>query len=65
MPPHQGLGSLTMHLFTRREIVRLLCASGFEIVAVRPVSLRADGAVRWPRWFGWLRSYGYLIAARR
>src|SRR5438105_1908839 len=25
MPPHQGLGSLTMHLFTRREIMQLLC----------------------------------------
>lgn len=23
MPPHQGLGSLTMHLFTRGEVVRL------------------------------------------
>jgi SAM-dependent methyltransferase len=64
MPPHQGLGSLTMHLFTRREVVRLLCDAGFEIAAVRPVSLRADGVVRWPRSFGWLRSYGYLIAAR-
>jgi SAM-dependent methyltransferase len=65
MPPHQGLGSLTMHLFTRREIVRLLCDAGFEIMTVRPVSLRADGLVRCPWCFGRLRGYGYLIAARR
>jgi ubiquinone/menaquinone biosynthesis C-methylase UbiE len=64
MPPHQGLGSLTMHLFTRGEVVRLLRDAGFEIVEVRPVSLGADGVVRKPWWFGWLRSYGYLIAAR-
>ncbi len=65
MPPHQGLGSLTMHLFTRREIVRLLRQAGFTMAAVHPVSLRPDGAVRLPWWFGRLRSYGYLIAARK
>jgi ubiquinone/menaquinone biosynthesis C-methylase UbiE len=65
MPPHQGLGSLTMHLFTRREIVRLLRDVGFDVVTVRPVSLRHDGAVPLPWWFGRLRSYGYLIAARK
>ena len=65
MPPHQGLGSLTMHLFTRREILRSLRDAGFEVVAVRPISLATDGVVRLPWWFGWLRSYGYLIAARK
>jgi ubiquinone/menaquinone biosynthesis C-methylase UbiE len=65
MPPHQGLGSLTMHLFTRRESVRLLHDVGFQTATVRAVSLRQDGVVRCPRWFGWLRSYGYLIAARK
>ena len=65
MPPHQGVGRLTMHLFTRREIVRLLGSCGFEIVEVRPLGLRADGRLRCPWWFGRLRSYGYLIAARK
>lgn len=65
MPPHQGLGSLTMHLFTRREIVRLLRDTGFEVGVVRPLSLRPNGLVRWAWWFDWLRSYGYLIAARK
>jgi ubiquinone/menaquinone biosynthesis C-methylase UbiE len=65
MPPHQGLGSLTMHLFTRREIVRLLRDAGFTITAIRPVSLREDGRVPLPWWFGRLRSYGYLISARK
>jgi SAM-dependent methyltransferase len=65
MPPHEGLGSLTMHLFTRREIARLLRAAGFELLEVRPISLRPDGRLRC-RWFlGGLRAYGYLIAARK
>jgi hypothetical protein len=29
------------------------------------VSLRPDGRVRWAWWLGWLRAYGYLIAAQR
>jgi SAM-dependent methyltransferase len=65
MPAHQGVGRLTMHLFTRREIERLLQAAGFAIVEVRPLSLRGDGRVACPWWFGRLRSYGYLIAARK
>jgi SAM-dependent methyltransferase len=65
MPPHQGLGTLTMHLFTRREIVRLTRSAGFELVTVRPLSLRPDGRLRCPWWLAGLRSYGYLIAARK
>jgi ubiquinone/menaquinone biosynthesis C-methylase UbiE len=65
MPPHQGAGPMVMHLFTRREIVRELAAARFRIEEVRPVSLRADGKVRWPIFFGDSRAYGYLIAARK
>lgn len=65
MPPHDGIGRVTMHLFTRREIVKLLQSVGFEIVEVRPLSLRPNGRLSAAWWFGWLRSYGYLIAARK
>jgi SAM-dependent methyltransferase len=65
MPVHQGVAGLTLHLFTRREAVRLLAAAGFRVLAVRPVSLRADGRLPFPAWFGWLRAYGYLLAAER
>ncbi len=63
MPAHDGLPPLTMHLFSRREAVRLLRGAGFRVAEVRPVSLRADGALPWPGWFGGLRAYGYLLAA--
>ena len=65
MPPHSGGAGWPMHLFTRREVRRLLVGAGFEIVKIEPVSLRADGRLPWPGWFGWLRAYGYLVAARK
>jgi len=65
MPVHQGVAGLTLHLFTRREAVRLLEGAGFRLREVRPVSLRADGRLPWPWWFGGWRAYGYLIAAER
>jgi SAM-dependent methyltransferase len=61
MPAHQGLGPMPMHLFTRREVERLLRGVGFEIVEVR--SIAVDGTSS--RWLSRLRAYGYLIAARR
>jgi SAM-dependent methyltransferase len=65
MPPHQGIGRLTLHLFTRGEAVRLLRDSGFRIVEVRPISTRADGRLAWPWLFGGLRAYGWLIGVER
>jgi SAM-dependent methyltransferase len=65
MPVHQGIAGLSLHLFTRGEVVRLLRAAGFRIREVRPIGLRDDGKLPRPGWLGWLRSYGYLIAAER
>jgi hypothetical protein len=65
MPPHRGIGGLTLHLFTRGDAVRLLRACGFWVMEVQPVSLRTDGRVRWYPLFGWLRAYGFLIAAEK
>lgn len=65
MPRHHGLADLALHHFTRREAVRMLRAVGFRLLEVCPISLRHDGRLTWPWWFGSLRTYGYLIAARR
>jgi ubiquinone/menaquinone biosynthesis C-methylase UbiE len=65
MPPHGDMPPLALHLFTRREALRLLRGAGFTIREIRPVSLTVDGKLRWPRWFGWLRAYGYLLAAEK
>jgi SAM-dependent methyltransferase len=65
MPPHQGLAGLTLHLFTRREAVRLLTGAGFRVAEVWAVGLGPGGRLRWPFWFGRLRAYGYLLAAEK
>jgi ubiquinone/menaquinone biosynthesis C-methylase UbiE len=65
MPAHQGISVWTLHVFTRSETKRLLRRAGFEIRELLPVGLRTDGRVPFPRWFGRLRAYGYLIAATR
>jgi SAM-dependent methyltransferase len=65
MPPHQGLAGLTLHLFTRREVVRLLRSVGFRIREVKAFGLRPDGRLPCPWWFSGLRAHGYLIAAQR
>jgi SAM-dependent methyltransferase len=65
MPVHQGIAGLTLHLFTRREACRMLTDAGFRLLEVRPVSLRPDGRLPCPAWFGWLRAYGYLLAAEK
>jgi SAM-dependent methyltransferase len=65
MPVHQGIAGLILHLFTRREACRLVTDAGFRLLEVQPISLRADGRLRCPAWFGWLRAYGYLLAAEK
>jgi SAM-dependent methyltransferase len=65
MPVHQGIAGLTLHLFSRREAVRLLRGVGFRVLEVQPVSLRPDGRLRAAWCLGGLRAYGYLLAAER
>ncbi len=65
MPVHQGVTGLTLHLFTRGETVRLMRACGFRLREVRLVGLGPSDELARPYWFGWLRAYGYLIAAER
>jgi SAM-dependent methyltransferase len=65
MPVHQGIAGLTLHLFTRREVVRLVRGAGFRPIKVRPVGLGPDGRLSHPWWFGRLRAYGFLLAAEK
>lgn len=65
MPPHLGVGSITMHLFTRREITRLLRSAGLRPLEIHPVSHHADGRLCCPWFLPRLRCYGYLIAAQK
>lgn len=63
MPAHEQATGWPMHLFTRRELCRLLTDVEFQLLDVRPIGLH--GELSWPSWFGGLRAYGYLLAARK
>jgi SAM-dependent methyltransferase len=65
MPVHHGIAGLSLHLFTRSEAVRMLREARFRILEVSPVSLNPPGKPARVRPFGWLRAYGYFIAAER
>lgn len=65
MEHHDGQTGWPMHLFTAGETVALLRAAGFRSAEVRFVSARPDGRLPWPWLFGWVRAYGFLVAARR
>lgn len=64
-PPHQGLGRLRMHLFSRRGIVHLLHSCGLRVRRIVPVGLRTDGRLPWPWLAPAIRAQGYLICAQR
>lgn len=56
MPVHQGIAGLTLHLFTRREVVRLVSNAGFRIVEILPVGLGPGSRLCCPWWQGGLRA---------
>jgi SAM-dependent methyltransferase len=61
MPQHRGGADLTLHHFTRAELVADLDAAGFRLRELMPVS--TAGALRVPWFLPGLRAYGLLIAA--
>lgn len=64
MPQHRGGAELTLHHFSLAELTSELAAAGFRVQSVEPVGTASDGRLRWPRFFGGVRAYGYLVAAR-
>ena len=65
MPAHQGVAGLSLHQFTRAEVLALLLEAGFTPLEIRPLSLRSDGRLALPWLLPHLRAYGYLIAAQK
>ncbi|MFQ3650815.1 MAG: class I SAM-dependent methyltransferase, partial [Gemmataceae bacterium] len=65
MPAHQGVTGLSLHQFTRRELLALLSDTGFVPLEVRPISLEPDGQLPVAWLCAELRCYGYLIAAQK
>jgi hypothetical protein len=63
MPQHRGGADLTLHHFTRRELVTDLSEAGFQVCELVPVSTRPDGRLPAAWFLPGLRVYGFLVAA--
>lgn len=59
----RGIPNFQMHVFSRREISRLLCEAGFRIVAWHPLNATASGRLKAPVMCGSLRANGWIIVA--
>ncbi len=60
MPQAYGGAELTLHHFSRTEIVDELRQAGFVVREVKPVSIKGELQRAW--WFPAVRAYGYLLA---
>jgi SAM-dependent methyltransferase len=56
-----SVGALSMHLFTRSEIVRLIESVGFRVNTVEAMGPHGET----PRWFADWRAVGFLVHAHR
>lgn len=65
MPAHQGIAGLTLHVFTRTEVVRLLTRVGFRVREVLPLGFGAGCRLPSPWWMPGVRAIGYLLAVER
>jgi ubiquinone/menaquinone biosynthesis C-methylase UbiE len=65
MPQLRGGAELTLHHYSRRELLSDLTVAGFRVLEFVPVSTRADG--RFPA--AWMlpgvRAYGFLVAGEK
>lgn len=64
MPQHRGGADLTLHHFTQTELLRDLQTNGFSITECRRISVREDGHIPCPWFFGKYRAYGFLVACK-
>ena len=63
MPQHRGGAPLTLHHYTKRELLGELTAAGFTLKELKPVSAGPAGALTMPWLLPGIRAYGYLAAA--
>jgi SAM-dependent methyltransferase len=63
MPQHRGGADLTLHHFTRRELVADPADASFRVRELVPVSTRPDGRLPAAWLLPGLRAYGFLVSA--
>jgi len=63
MPQAYGGADLTLHHFSRREIITELRSAGFVVREVQPVGVAGRLKCSW--WLPAIRAYGYLLASAK
>ena len=58
--PYRGLASMYLHVFTQRELRRLVRASGFKLLRLIPLDPRRHQQLRNPRLLPQLRANGWI-----
>jgi len=61
MPQARGGADLTIHHFTKSELLATLTGTGFRVQRLEPVS--TEGHLRFPWFLPGCRAYGFLLAA--
>jgi SAM-dependent methyltransferase len=62
-PQAYGGAPLTLHHYSRGELLKELRTAGFAVKTVQPVGL--NGKLNTPWWWPMFRAYGYLVCASR
>ena len=63
MPQHRGGAELTIHHYTRGEIIAELARAGFRVRKLRPLSTRPDGELPMQWLLPNVKAHGFLVAA--
>lgn len=63
MPQHRGGADLTLHHYTKKELLAELAEAGLKPKEVLPLSTRPGSQLSMPWLFPAMRAYGYLVAA--
>jgi SAM-dependent methyltransferase len=58
---YRGIPGMYLHLFTRRELKRLLRDAGFSILEFIALDTQRRHAMRYPWWLGRLRANGWIV----
>lgn len=61
---YRGLPSMYLHIFSRRELTRLLTSAGFDQPQILPIDKLGRDLLSWPSWLTSLRAGGFFAIAQ-
>jgi len=64
MPVYRGIDDMYLHVFSLREVRKLLAAAGLELERVHYLNARRDGVLAGKR-FASVRANGFILSARK